>query len=65
MFIDAQVSALHVSDRNGPSSGASLRCCMCRLCYVLIRPAGTTFEEELSSTRFMLNENFVVVYEIM
>ena len=23
------------------------RCCMCRLWYVLIRPAGTTFEEEL------------------
>ena len=22
------------------------RCCMCRLLYVLIRPAGTTFEEE-------------------
>ena len=24
------------------------RCCMCRLWYVLIRPAGTTFEEELA-----------------
>ena len=23
------------------------RCCMCRLWYVLIGPAGTTFEEEL------------------
>ena len=30
------------------------RCCMCRLWYVLIRPAGTTFEEELSSHVYYL-----------
>ena len=28
-FIDAQVSALHVSDRNGPSSGASFLDAVC------------------------------------
>ena len=27
------------------------RCCMCRLWYVLIRPAGTTLEEEPNSDK--------------
>ena len=31
------------------------RYCMCRLWYVLIRPAGTTFEEELPQTLYQLD----------
>ena len=31
------------------------RCCMCRLWYVLIRPAGTTFEEELHKQSVLLH----------
>ena len=41
MFISTQVSALHVSARKGPFSGASFVATVCAW-YELISPAGTT-----------------------
>ena len=43
-----------------------LRCCMCRLWYVLICPAGTTFEEEVKfvwSSSIILNFSLVDNYQ--